>query len=48
MVKARFRGVAVKNGDEIELPEGVLALSIRLDSEGSPVFFVTWLEEVKE
>ena len=46
MPKARFREVPVNDGDEIELPEGILGLSIHTDPELTTV--VTWLEEVKE
>ena len=48
MVKARFREEAVNDGDEIELADGVLAVTIHVDPERVLKTVVTWLEEVKE
>ena len=51
MVKARFREVSVKDGDEIELGGHILTESVTIHadhSEGGMKYIVTWLEGVKE
>lgn len=48
MVRMRFREKAVNDGDEIEIGDNALAVSIHTDPTGDRMTFVTWLEEVKK
>ena len=46
MVRMRYREKPMRDGDEVEIGDNAIAVSIYIEPDGDRRTFVTWLEEM--